>query len=160
MGNIICYHGAKPPLKVDGHIVDWVGEMDPGIWMGEEVIDMKHDDFISQYKELDEYFRDLIVWIGKNIPRRSGIYAIRWHKMFYVGATKNLRQRLKQHVYAAHRGNNSTASNMLQEPATRLHILEFVDDLSLLSYREIIWINRLNSINSSVFPHHKWIGSK
>ena len=103
-----------------------------------------------------------------SMPRTGGVYAIRCseNKKVYVGATKNLKLRIKQHLYAI---TNPESNHPLQEDYSKyglesiqFEIVESVDDCQKLSQRESFWINELGALHNGYNrqepnAHHAWI---
>jgi hypothetical protein len=124
-----------------------------------------------------EKYREGQRWLsvyGK-LPRKSGVYAIRCSGSgkAYVGASQNIRDRVKSHTnQIIERSFSGRSRHAIAEDVEKfgvesitVEVLEIVDDLSILAERERYWIATLDSIKNGynkidARSNHLWVNGE
>lgn len=89
--------------------------------------------------------------IDSRIPDAPGIYLVCLDgRPYYVGASINIRKRLRQHIARA-----TDVGRLLASPRSSAHVLEIVRDASKLNAAEVKWAHRL-VYGQVVYPHRSW----
>ena len=86
----------------------------------------------------------------KKLTAKPSIYKLKCNKtgLIYVGSTiQKLYDRKGKHMWDYRNGTNITAHKVIEGGDWDIHLLEEVDDKSLLKQREQYWIDTLDCVN-------------